>query len=64
MTHKRVHKNPILKSQKSEHLTYKIYPFIYANTRFLQRSFRFYGVLTMYQKSSSSKSSRSSRKGN
>ena len=35
------------------HLTYKYYPFIYANARFLQSSFTFYRVLTVYQKSSS-----------
>ena len=39
-------------------MTYKYYRFIYANTRFFLRSFSFYRVLTLYQKSSSSRSSR------
>ena len=30
-------------------MTYKNYPFIYAKIRFLQKSFSFHGVLTVYQ---------------
>ena len=37
--------------------------FVYVNTRFLQRPFSFYKVLTVHQKSSSFRSSRKDNKG-
>ena len=64
MTYRRAHDfwDPIVNSEKSKHLTYNFYPFIYANTRLLQRPFSVNRVLTVYQKSSSSRSSRSLEK--
>ena len=52
MTYRRAHKfwDPILNSEKSKHLTYKNYPFIQANNRFLQTSIFIFRLLNMYQK--------------